>query len=110
MTDGVTSPVRSPEDGACWYFDVTIHKSGSHVFQEIPPGFNAFVYTMGPANIKVGSDPSSESHEPYHTLVLSNQSGEENGVKVTHDGKKNEKARFVVIAGQPLNQSVVQVR
>lgn len=131
---GVESPVRTPDQGACWYLDVTLSKPGARIFQEIPTGFNAFIYSMGPAPIRVGSSdapaeqlatsssPSSLSiHEAYHTLVLSNLASisdpriepasvpQENGVWIEHAGTDtNETARLVVIAGQPLDQQVVQ--
>lgn len=127
---GVESPVRTPDQGACWYLDVTLKKPGARIFQEIPTGFNSFIYTMGPAPIRIGtpdapgaSNPieASTAHEAFHTLVLSNMASisdpktdpasvpQETGVWVEHVGtKEGEEARFVVIAGEPLDQKVVQ--
>jgi redox-sensitive bicupin YhaK (pirin superfamily) len=115
----VESPVRTPEQGSCWYLDVRLDSPGSRVFQEIPTGFNAFIYTFGVAPIRVG-DESLEAHQPYHTLVLTNKANvtdpkvdpstvpQENGVWIEHAGKEGQEARFVVIAGQPLDQKVFQ--
>lgn len=124
IADGVKSPVRTPEQGSCWYLDVHLEGPGSRVFQEIPTGFNAFIYSLGPAPIRVGGADSLESkqiHKPYHTLVLSNKANvtdpkvdittvpQENGVWIEHAGNQaGQEARLVVIAGQPLNQKVYQ--
>lgn len=116
---GVKSPVRTPAHGSCWYLDVTLDKPGDRIFQEIPTGFNSFIYTLGPANIRVGG--SEKIQEPYHTLVLSNKAQvsdphtdpatvpQENGVWIEHAGKEGEQARLVVIAGEPLDQKVFQM-
>lgn len=123
QSHGVDSPVRTPEHGGCWYLDVRLDKPGSRIFQEIPTGFNSFIYTLGPAAIRVGDSSAPDGqqvHEPYHTLVLSNKAQiddpkvdpstvpQENGVWIEHAGKEGEEARFVVIAGEPLDQRVYQ--
>jgi hypothetical protein len=89
------------------------------VFQEIPTGFNAFIYTFGEAPVRVG-DESLEAHQPYHTLVLTNKANisdakvdpstvpQENGVWIEHAGTEGQEGRVVVVAGQPLNQKVFQ--
>lgn len=52
---------------------------------------------------------SSDKHSQYHTLVLSTQHGEE-GVQLTKPAESEGETRFVLIAGEPLDQEVVQVR
>jgi redox-sensitive bicupin YhaK (pirin superfamily) len=47
-------------------------------------------------------------HEKYHTLVLSTKDGEE-GVQLTKPSDSTGETRFVLIAGEPLDQEVVQV-
>jgi redox-sensitive bicupin YhaK (pirin superfamily) len=56
--------------------------------------------------LAVGNDP--KAHEKYHTLVLSSSEGE-NGVLLTRpDDSTEEDTHFVLIAGEPLDQPVVQ--
>ena len=113
--------MRTPDQGSCWYLDVHLEGPGSRVFQEIPTGFNAFIYTLGPAPIRVGDGHLLESHQPFHTLVLTNKANitdasvdpstvpQENGVWIEHVGTEaGQEARLVVIAGQPLDQKVYQ--
>lgn len=116
--------MRTPEQGSCWYLDVHLDGPGSRVFQEIPTGFNAFIYTLGPAPIRVGDNTTLEGqqvYQPYHTLVLTNKATvtdattdpttvpQENGVWIEHAGtEQGQKGRVVVIAGQPLDQKVFQ--
>ncbi|KDN43957.1 hypothetical protein K437DRAFT_278698 [Tilletiaria anomala UBC 951] len=124
---GVESPVRSPANGECWYFDVKLAPGGK-IFQPLPTGWNAFLYTLPGGNITIGSNAaasSGEEYQPYHTLVLSNKaaiasaseatamdrSRQENGVWIAHastTAAEAEEARFVLIAGQPLDQEVWQ--
>jgi redox-sensitive bicupin YhaK (pirin superfamily) len=66
---------------------------------------------------KPDSNEAKQVYDPYHTLVLSNQGRgfdagsvpQENGVWIEHAGTQaDQKARVVVIAGQPLDQEVYQ--
>ncbi|KAI8998734.1 RmlC-like cupin domain-containing protein [Trametes punicea] len=95
---GVESPVRPL--GGCWYFHVIFSKPGT-IFQDLSTGWTAFIYTLNGA-VRVGSDPVA--HAPYHTLVLSS-SPNETGVELTATEGNTE---FVLIAGEPLDQPVVQ--
>ncbi|PWN44812.1 hypothetical protein IE81DRAFT_328410 [Ceraceosorus guamensis] len=104
---GVQSKVRTPDRGHCWYFDVRL-SPGGRVFQEIPPGWTAFIYHMGTASVRIGSDAASTLHPPFTTLVLGSQDATQNGAWVEHAGDVQEEARFVIIAGEPLKQNVVQ--
>lgn len=112
---GVESPVRSPENGGCWYFDIHV-QPGGWVFQEIPHGWNAFLYIME-GGLAIG--PSDAVHEEYNTLVLSNPAGESqseesakhvleniDGVKIKNPTEKP--VRVALIAGEPLDHQVVQ--
>lgn len=118
---GVISPVRNADKGQCWYFLITL-KPGGKVFQPLPTGWNAFIYSLPGAQIYVGdaSDPKN-LFEPFHTLVLTNKaqieserdaiemdrSKQENGVWLTHGGGEQD-ATFALIAGRPLDQDVYQ--
>jgi len=98
---GVDSPVRP--QGGCWYFHVIFRKKGS-IFQDIPAGWTTFLYTIK-GGIKVNAgDANSLKEEPFTTLVLSaeaNQTGV--AIEAVEDGTE-----FVLIAGEPLDQGVVQ--
>lgn len=62
-------------------------------------------------NLQVGTDP--KAYPKHHTVVLSSLPGQ-NGVELSrpsqeNEGEEVEEARFVLIAGEPLDQPVVQV-
>jgi len=94
---GVESPVRPL--GGCWFFHVTFDKEGT-MFQEIPAGWTAFLYTWK-GSLKVGSE---ETPVPaFHTAVLSADEGQ-TGISLTG----SENTELVLIAGEPLDQTVFQ--
>ncbi|KAI3654332.1 hypothetical protein MP228_001051 [Amoeboaphelidium protococcarum] len=97
---GVSSPVYTKTP--VYYLDVQVKDGAAESFvQQIPPGWNSFIYTLT-GKIKVGENETV--CEPHNTLVLSNEEGQ-TCVKFTPTG---EAAHFVVIAGKPLNEPVVQ--
>lgn len=109
---GVESPVRSPRNGGTWYLDIKLDKPGAKIFQEIPQGWTSFIYTLGPAAIKVGgtsavSLTSSNIYQAFHTLVLDARP-DTNGVWLEHSGAQGEEARLMLYAAQPLDQEVYQ--
>ncbi|KAJ8292806.1 Mitochondrial distribution and morphology protein 34 [Rhodotorula toruloides] len=92
--------------GGCWFMDFIVSKKGERVFQQLPVGWNAFVYTLEGETL-IGPSDSPRPLKPveqYHTAVLSN-SDSENGVWFE---SASNKARFVLVAGEPLKQGVVQ--
>ncbi|EIM89891.1 pirin domain-containing protein [Stereum hirsutum FP-91666 SS1] len=95
---GVESPVRPL--GGCWYFHNIFKKKGT-VFQDIPAGWTTFIYTLK-GSISIGTQP--EKYEQYYTLVLSSNSNE-TGISVT---ALEDDTEFVLVAGEPLDQEVVQ--
>ncbi|GAA6016894.1 hypothetical protein JCM8202_004472 [Rhodotorula sphaerocarpa] len=91
--------------GGCWFFDFIFSKKGERVFQAIPKGWNSFLYTLeGETLVGSGSGPSAASIKQYHTAVLSNHEGE-TGVWLE---SVSDRARFVLVAGEPLEQEIVQ--
>lgn len=107
----VVSPVKTV--AGCWYFDVKLAKKGATVFQPIPEGWNAFMYTLS-GQLSVGppsstnthnSNKSSSVYKPYHTLVLSSENTQ-NGVQITSNS--DIPGRVILIAGKPLDQEIVQ--
>lgn len=91
---GISSPVftRTPS----MYLDFTL-QPGASISQPVPEGWNGFAYTLN--GTAVFDDVESG---PHHTLQL----GPGDGIKVENKGA--EPARFVLIAGKPLNEPVVQ--
>ncbi|KAL4192789.1 hypothetical protein AMTRI_Chr06g173700 [Amborella trichopoda] len=95
---GIKSPVytRTPT----MYLDFTM-KPSAQLHQPIPESWNAFVYIMEGEGV-LGS-PNSSPATAHHALVLS-PGGE--GISVWN--KSPKPLRFVLIAGKPLNEPVVQ--
>ncbi|KAI9886293.1 MAG: hypothetical protein M1823_001902 [Watsoniomyces obsoletus] len=86
-----------------WILDVNI-KPGGKVQQKLPTGWNGFAYTLE-GNTVFGNGKDATKVAQYHNVVF-----EQNGDIVSAEVEKDEKAdgRFVLIAGQPLDQKVVQ--
>ncbi|CAO1616443.1 unnamed protein product [Sympodiomycopsis kandeliae] len=103
---GMESPVVSPKNGGTWWLDIRLETAGSKLFQEIPTGWTSFMYTLGPAPIKLGGQ--GEHFQQYHTLVLNSDDKEANGVWIENAGKENQEARLMLFAAQPLDQEVFQ--
>ena len=98
-TDSVQELAYTP----VWLLDVEI-KPGGSVTQALPAGWNAFAYTLeGSANFGVGKDTQSVGQ--YHNVVFE-QEGDEVVVEVPAEAKQS--ARFILVAGLPLDQKVVQ--
>jgi redox-sensitive bicupin YhaK (pirin superfamily) len=112
---GVVRPV-----GGCWYLDFKLKAKGAKVFQPLPKGWTSFIYRTFPiqstrtiahsfylvlsGGLTVGEEPAVQ--KAYHTLVLSANEGEDGvWLESTEDGL----TRGVLIAGEPLQQPVVQV-
>ncbi|EJD46158.1 hypothetical protein AURDEDRAFT_87366 [Auricularia subglabra TFB-10046 SS5] len=96
---GVSSPVRPL--GGCWYFHYIMKAKGKQVFQPIPKGWTAFAYVLK-GSLIVNPEKERTAHEPFHTLVFSNA---EDGVALESGEDGTE---FVLIAGEPLDQPVMQ--
>ncbi|WWC85769.1 uncharacterized protein L201_000635 [Kwoniella dendrophila CBS 6074] len=116
-SDGVEITVVSGEShgikgfvrpvGGCWYFNIKLQKPGSRVFQPLPEGWTAFIYIVS-GKLQIGVE--STVHSKYNTLVLSSQN-DQNGVELVRPESATEgeeDTRFVLVAGQPLDQPVVQ--
>jgi len=86
-----------------WLLDVEV-KPGSKAQLEVPDGWNSFAYLLeGTATFGVGQD--SRTIEQYHITVF-DKTGNSVNVEVDADASKN--ARFILVAGLPLDQPVVQ--
>nr|TKR74833.1 pirin-like family protein [Populus alba] len=94
---GVQSPVytRTPT----MYLDFTL-KPRAQMNQSIPESWNGFVYIIEGEG--VFGKPTSSPVTAYHVLVL----GPGDGLSVWN--RSSKPLRFVLIAGQPINEPVVQ--
>lgn len=84
-----------------WLLDVTV-RPGGRVEQPVPEGFNAFVYTLeGSALFGAERRPVPQ----YHNVVF-----ELEGSTIVAENEEGSgaDARFVIVAGQVLDQPVVQ--
>jgi redox-sensitive bicupin YhaK (pirin superfamily) len=94
---GVESPVRPL--GGCWFFHITFNKEGK-LFQDLPSGWTSFLYSWK-GSVRVGADATAIP--AFHTAILSADPGQ---TGVTLSGSEN--AELVLIAGEPLDQTVFQ--
>ncbi|KAJ5026972.1 RmlC-like cupin domain-containing protein [Bipolaris maydis] len=86
-----------------WYLDFTVQPGGK-VKQPLPKGWNAFAYVLD-GTIIVSSDGVSRPIEQYHNVVFES-SGD--SVEISVEESAEKESRFVLIAGLPLDQPVVQ--
>lgn len=102
---GVEARVRTVQP--VHYLDFTL-EPGAIMQQPVPAGWNAFVYILSGDGVFGSKDASTLDSgtrgKPHHTLVLSNEAGEE-GV-VARAGAAG--CHFVLISGQPTGEAVVQ--
>jgi quercetin 2,3-dioxygenase len=109
VISGKSQGVESLKDLAytpVWLLDITVHPGGT-ITQELPQGWNAFAYTLeGAVTFSNGTDElKSETVTPYHNVVF-----EQKGDVVTASVEEGatEGARFILVAGLPLDQPIVQ--
>ncbi|EED16079.1 pirin, putative [Talaromyces stipitatus ATCC 10500] len=103
QSHGVDS-VRDLAYTPLWYFDITI-KPGGRVKQILPLGWNAFAYTLEGATHFVMDNTDTKPIKQYHNVVFQ-QSGDYIEAYVPDNAE--ETSRFILVAGQPLDQEVVQ--
>lgn len=84
-----------------WILDVEV-KPGGTVTQEVPRGWSAFAYTLEGT---VGFGAEKKAVGPFHNVVFE---GDGDAVVAAVEKDAKEAARFVLVAGQPLEQEVVQ--
>lgn len=107
ISHSIESPVRHL--GGCWYFDIRLPRPSSRVFQAIPKGWNAFVYGLQ-GRVHFGTatpETGKTTGEAFFTTVLSSKDDEE-GIELTNVDPDGGPVRLILIAGEPLNQPVVQ--
>ncbi len=106
-SQGVDS-VRDLAYTPVWILDVTI-KPGGKITQQLPKDWNAFAYTLsGVVSFSNGPNPQNTTTiTPYHNVVFDND-GQSDIVTAEVEEGVSEEARFILFAGQPLDQPVVQ--
>jgi redox-sensitive bicupin YhaK (pirin superfamily) len=109
VISGQSQGVDSVKDLAytpVWLLDVEV-KPGGRIEQPVPKGWNAFVYILE-GEVVFGKDGAGEGErkvKEFHNVVF----GSEGDVVYARVDEKAEKgARFVLVAGTPLDQKVVQ--
>jgi len=86
-----------------WLFDVTI-RPGGRLVQPLPTGWNAFAYTLeGTTTWDTGV--TTQQVPQYHNTVFE-QKGDQVIASVPVDA--HGAARFILVAGMPLDQNIVQ--
>jgi quercetin 2,3-dioxygenase len=91
-----------------WLLDVTIQPGGTFT-QEIPDNWNCFAYTLrglpsfsnGPSGGK-----APQPTQPYHNVVFAQKGGD--SVEVSVEEGASESAQFILVAGEPQDQEIVQ--
>jgi quercetin 2,3-dioxygenase len=86
-----------------WLLDFTM-KPGAKVQQNLPVGWNAFAYTLE-GTVTFGAGKDAKTIEKFHNTVFE-QKGDMVVAEVAPDAK--EDAHFVLVAGLPLDQKIVQ--
>lgn len=107
VISGKSQGVDSVKDLAytpVWLLDILIHPGGK-IEQDLPKNWNAFAYVLqGVANFSNGAG-SPEAIMPYHNVVFE-QTGD--SVIISVEEGADQDARIILVAGQPLDQPIVQ--
>lgn len=86
-----------------WILDIEI-KPGGSIVQPLPKGWNAFAYTLE-GQALFGEKGNQTVVEQFHNVVFEPE-GEV--VHVAVDAGAEKSSRFILVAGTPLDQEVVQ--
>jgi len=86
-----------------WLLDVEVQPGGS-IVQPLPEGWNAFAYTLE-GEVVFGEAGAQRAVGEFHNVVFE---GEGQAVYAAVDAGAEKSARFVIVAGTPLDQKVVQ--
>ncbi|KAF2460140.1 RmlC-like cupin domain-containing protein [Lineolata rhizophorae] len=111
VISGLAYGVESPKELAytpVWLLDVTVRPGGKFV-QNVPAGWNAFAYMIEGA-ARLGEGDKAKLVDEFHIAVF-HQDGDTVVAEVPEvcdkDGKEAG-ARFLLVAGMPLDQKIVQ--
>jgi redox-sensitive bicupin YhaK (pirin superfamily) len=107
VISGVSQGVESLKDLAytpVWLLDVEV-RPGGRIVQPLPEGWNAFMYVLE-GSVVVGEEGGEKKTvKEFHNAVFGD-GGQAVYAAVEEGAEKN--ARFVLVAGTPLDQKVVQ--
>ncbi|KAL1840927.1 hypothetical protein VTJ49DRAFT_7625 [Mycothermus thermophilus] len=110
VISGVSQGVESVKDLAytpVWLLDIEIQPGGK-IVQEVPEGWTTFAYTLE-GEVVLGADEESGGERrvvpQYHNVVFQDAG---QAVYASVDAGAEKAARFVLVAGTPLDQPVVQ--
>lgn len=82
------------------YLDFKLKEGAKHT-QPVPKGWTAFIYTLA-GSLCTGPDDDVRTIEPHHTVVF------DDGEYVSVENKAADESHFVLIAGEPIKEPVVQ--
>ena len=106
VISGESHGVESLKDLAytpIWLLDLEVQPGGK-VVQALPEGWNAFGYVLE-GEVLIGEEGAQRTVEQYHTVVFESEG---QAVYASVDAGAEKAARFVLVAGTPLDQKVVQ--
>lgn len=86
-----------------WLLDITV-KPGGEFAQNIPAKWNSFLYTLK-GDTGFGSHPNKRVVGPFHNVVWE-QEGDT--IVASVDSDAETESRFVLVAGLPLDQKIIQ--
>ncbi|KAH4159148.1 hypothetical protein HBH96_181280 [Parastagonospora nodorum] len=86
-----------------WLLDFTVQPGGK-VKQSLPKGWNAFAYLLnGTTILSTGSE--SRPIEQYHNVVFEKDG---DSIEASVEEAADQESRFILVAGLPLDQPIVQ--
>ncbi|KAL5114709.1 RNA pol II transcription cofactor [Pleosporales sp. CAS-2024a] len=86
-----------------WLLDFTVQPGGK-VKQSLPKGWNAFAYLLhGTTIFSTGSE--SRPIDQYHNVVFDKEG---DSIEASVDEGAEKESRFILVAGMPLDQPIVQ--
>ena len=97
---GIKSPVRTRTP--TYYLDFHLEPNSKRFAQEIPEDWTTFAYTLK-GKIKFLGEDKDKVIEAHHTVVF-----EEKNAKLEFQNAGDEEAHFVLIAGKPIKEPIVQ--
>ncbi|KAF2252853.1 RmlC-like cupin [Trematosphaeria pertusa] len=86
-----------------WLLDFTV-QPGGHVKQALPKGWNAFAYTLNGTTI-FSSEGVSRPIPQYHNVVFAKEG---DSIEASVEEGAESESRFILVAGMPLDQPIVQ--
>ncbi|KAK4204711.1 RmlC-like cupin domain-containing protein [Triangularia verruculosa] len=89
------------------FYDVEV-QPGGRVEQEVPKGWQGFAYVLEGADVVFGDGEGGERKVgQWHNVVFGNGE-DEDGVVARVEGTEGRAGRFVLVAGEMMDQEVVQ--